>query len=197
MTHPTRETNPILDLLATRRSVKPDRLAAPGPSAAELDTILTIAARVPDHKKLVPWRFVVFEGEARAAVGEIFAEAARRESPEPPSDIRLAAERGRLMRSPTVVAVISRTVENPIAPEWEQILSCGAACYNMCLAANAIGYGTNWITDWVSYSAHVRDGLGLAANERIAGFVYIGTPLERSPERERPALADIVSRWPA
>jgi nitroreductase len=190
-------TNPILDLLATRRSVKPDRLAAPGPTSEQLDTILTIAARVPDHKKLVPWRFVVFEGEARAKAGEIFAEACRKEDGEAPSDIRLATERGRLMRAPTVVAVISRTVENPMAPEWEQILSCGAACYNMCLAANAMGFGTNWITDWVSYSAHVKAGLGLAANERIAGFIYIGTPVERSPERDRPALADIVSRWPA
>ncbi len=190
-------SNPLLDLLATRRSVKPDRLAEPGPSAAELEQILTIAARVPDHKKLVPWRFIVFEGEARFKAGEIFAEASQREDKEPPSDKRLVIERGRLARAPTVVAVVSRVSDNPFAPEWEQVLSCGAACYNMCLAANAMGYGTNWLTDWVSYSGHVRTGLGLAENERLAGFVYIGTTIERSPERDRPALTDIVSRWPS
>ena len=191
------KTNPFLDLLAARRSVKPDRLAAPGPSAAELDQILTIAARVPDHKKLAPWRFIVFEGDARFKAGEIFAEACRREDKEPPSDKRIDVERGRLARAPLVIGVVSRVTDNPFAPEWEQVLSCGAACYNMCLAANAMGYGTNWLTDWVSYSAYVRQGLGLAENERLAGFVYIGTTLERSPERERPALADIVSRWPS
>ncbi|MDZ4843090.1 MAG: nitroreductase [Hyphomicrobium aestuarii] len=190
-------TNPMLDLLATRRSVKPDRLAAPGPTPDELHQILTIAARVPDHKKLAPWRFIVFEGDARFKAGEIFAEACRREDKEPPSDKRIETERNRLARAPLVVAVVSRTVDNPFAPEWEQVLSCGAACYNMCLAANAMGFGTNWLTDWVSYSAHVREGLGLAANERLAGFVYIGTAMERSPERERPAISDIVSHWPA
>jgi nitroreductase len=190
-------TNVLLDLLATRRSVKPDMLSAPGPSPEQLETILTIAARVPDHKKLAPWRFVVFEGAARQAVGEIFAEAARLESKEPPSEGRIATERGRLMRAPVVVGVISRVTDNPIAPEWEQILSCGAACYNMCLAANAMGFGTNWITDWVSYSAHVRQGLKLADNERIAGFIYIGTATEKPADRERPVLAQIVSRWPA
>lgn len=189
--------NSTLALLSTRRSVKPDRLAAPGPAPAELDQILTIAARVPDHKKLVPWRFIVFEGDARFSAGAIFAEACRLEDRDPPSEQRLEIERKRLARAPLVVAVISRVVDNPMAPEWEQVLSAGAACYNLCLAANAMGYGTNWITDWVSYSAHVKKGLGLADNERLAGFVYIGTTVEKSPERERPALADIVTRFPA
>lgn len=189
-------TNTILEFLSTRRSVKPDRLASPGPTPAELEQILTIAARVPDHKKLAPWRFIVFEGDARLKAGEIFAEACRLEDRNPPSPSRLDIERNRLARAPVVVAVISRVVPNPIAPEWEQILSCGASCFNLCIAANALGYGTNWITDWVSYSAHVRTGMGLADNERIAGFIYIGTPVEKAPERERPALADIVTRWP-
>lgn len=190
-------SNALLDLLATRRSVKPDRLAEPGPTPAELEKILTIAARVPDHKKLVPWRFVVFEGDARLRAGEIFAEACQLEDRDSPSEQRLAFERNRLMRAPLVVAVVSRVVDNPMAPEWEQILSCGAACFNMCLAANALGYGSNWITDWVSYSSHVRAKLQLADTERLAGFIYIGRPVERSPERDRPVLADIVSRWPA
>lgn len=190
-------TNAILELLSTRRSVKPDRMAAPGPTPSQIEEILTIAARVPDHKKLAPWRFIVFEGDARLKAGEIFADACRLEDRDPPSDQRLEFERNRLCRAPLVVAVVSRVVDNPIAPEWEQVLSAGAACFNMCLAANAMGFGTNWVTEWVAYSARVRQGLGLAANERIAGFVYIGTAVERAPERERPDLAHIVTRWPA
>ncbi len=183
-----------LDLLRTRRSVKPDMLAEPAPSAEELETILTIAARVPDHKKLVPWRFMVFEGEARAAAGEIFAAACRAEENEP-SPIRLETERTRFLRAPLVVAVISRVAKRPGAPEWEQILSAGAAAFNLCLAANAMGYGTSWLTEWVAYSPFVRERLGLAENERVVGFIYIGTPKEKPEERERPLLADIVTRW--
>jgi nitroreductase len=187
--------NPVLDLLSTRRSVKPDRLVAPGPTAAELDTMLTIAARVPDHKKLVPWRFIVLEGEARARLGEVIAQACVEAEKEPPSQVRLDMERGRLMRAPLVIAVVSRVVAHRSAPEWEQILSAGAPCFNLCLAANAMGYGTSWITEWIAYNARVRAALGLAESERIVGFVYVGTPAERSEERERPNLADIVTRW--
>jgi nitroreductase len=184
-----------LELLLKRRSVKPALLAEPGPSAAQLDTILTAAARVPDHKKLEPWRFIVFEGDARAAFGRILLKACLAEEKETPSAGRLELERGRLLRAPTVVAVISRTLPNPAAPEWEQILSCGAACFNLCLAANALGFGTCWITEWYAYSKGVREGLRLAANERIAGFIYIGTAKETQPDRERPPLAKIVTRW--
>lgn len=188
-------SNPVLDLLSKRRSVKPDLLLAPGPCAAQLDTILTLAARVPDHKKLAPWRFIVFEGQARARAGEIFAQACLAEDKEPPSDKRLEIERGRLMRSPLVIAVISRVVEKPGAPEWEQVLSAGASAFNLCLAANALGYGTCWITEWIAYSPLVQAGLGLGAGERIAGFVYIGTPKQPPEERDRPKLADIVTRF--
>ncbi len=187
--------NAMLELLEARRSVKPDRLLAPGPSPEQLDRILTIAARVPDHKKLVPWRFMVFEGEARAKMGEIFAEAALAEEREPPSPIRLETERKRFQRAPLVVGVVSRVTPKPGAPEWEQVLSAGAAAFSLCLAANALGFGTSWITEWVAYSARVRAALGLAENERIAGFVHIGTPAETPADRERPALAGIVSRW--
>jgi nitroreductase len=191
----THAPNATLDLLRTRRSLKPDRLASPGPTAAELETILTIAARVPDHKKLAPWRFVVFEGDARAQMGEVFAQACLAEDKEPPSDVRLAFERNRLLRAPLVVAVVSRVVANPGAPEWEQVLSAGAACFNMCLAANALGFGTCWITEWVSYSPRVSAAMGLGEGERLAGFVYMGTPVEKPADRDRPALSAIVSRW--
>jgi nitroreductase len=187
--------NPIIAFLSARRSVKPDRLVAPGPSPAELDTILTIASRVPDHKKLAPWRFIVLEGDARARLGEVVAEACIAAEQEPPSPVRLETERTRLMRAPLVIAVVSRVTPHRSAPEWEQVLSAGAACLNLCLAANALGYGTSWITEWIAYNAAVGVALHLADNERIAGFIYIGTPTERSDERERPALAEIVSRW--
>ena len=187
--------NPIIAFLSARRSVKPDRLVAPGPSPAELDTILTIASRVPDHKKLAPWRFIVLEGDARARLGEVVAEACIAAEQEPPSPVRLETERTRLMRAPLVIAVVSRVTPHRSAPEWEQVLSAGAACLNLCLAANALGYGTSWITEWIAYNAAVGVALHLADHERIAGFIYVGTPTERSDERERPVLAEIVSRW--
>lgn len=187
--------NAIIDFLSRRRSVKPDKLAAPAPSAAELETILTIASRVPDHKKLAPWRFIVIEGDARARLGEVVAEACIAAEKEPPSHVRLDTERGRFMRAPMVIAVVSRVTPHRSAPEWEQVLSAGAACFNLCLAANALGYGTSWISEWVAYNQTIAAALGLAENERIAGFIYVGTPVDRPEERERPALADIVTCW--
>lgn len=184
-----------LELLMKRRSVKAAMLTTPGPDARQLDTILTAAARVPDHKKLEPWRFIVFEGDARAAFGRVLLKACLAEEKETPSAARLELERTRLLRAPLVVAVISRVIPNPGAPEWEQILSCGAACFNLCLAANALGFGTCWITEWYSYSPGVRSALGLADNERVAGFVYIGTAKETQSDRDRPQLTKIVTRW--
>jgi nitroreductase len=184
-----------LELLLKRRSVKPIMMTEPGPSPAELEAILTAAARVPDHKKLAPWRFILFEGEARADFGRVLLKALQAEERAAPSAARLETERTRLMRAPTVVAVISRVTPNPAAPEWEQVLSCGAACFNLCLAANALGYGTSWITEWYSYSRTVQAALGLERNERIAGFIYIGTAKELQPDRDRPQLDQIVSRW--
>jgi nitroreductase len=184
-----------LELLLTRRSVKPGMLGEPGPSRGELTTILTAAARVPDHKKLMPWRFIIFEQEARAAFGEALAKACAAEEKEPPSDVRLETERARLLRAPCVVAVISRVTPNPAAPEWEQVLSCGAACLNLCLAANAMGFATCWLTEWYSYSPAVRAALKLADNEKVAGFIYLGTPKERQEDRERPDLDKIATRW--
>jgi nitroreductase len=185
--------NPTLDLLLTRRSVK--LMGEPGPTRGELDQILTAAARVPDHKQLTPWRFIVFEGVARAAFGEVLAKVLQAEDKDPPSPVRLETERQRFTGAPVVVAVISRTSETPGAPEWEQVLSAGAACQNLCLAATALGFGTLWITRWYAYSPGVHAHLGLAVNEKIAGFIHIGTPAERQPDRKRPALADVVTRY--
>lgn len=186
-------SNAALDLLLTRRSVKV--LAEPGPSAAELDMILMAAARVPDHKSLSPWRFIVFEGEGRLAFGQALAEILKAEDKEAPSEVRLDTERQRLTGAPVVVAVVSRVADKPGAPEWEQVLSCGAACQNLVIAANALGYGTNWVTRWYAYSDGVARHLGLGAGERIAGFIHIGTAKERQQDRARPALATVVTRY--
>jgi nitroreductase len=187
-------TNPTLDLLLRRRSVSANSLGEPGPSETELALILTAAARVPDHKKLVPWRFIVFQGEARAAFGAVLAATCRAEEKDA-GQFRLETEANRFLRAPVVIAVVSRVVENPAAPEWEQILSAGAACQNLVIAATSLGFGMQWITEWYAYSKDVRAALKLAANERVAGFLYIGTAKEKPDERERPALADIVTAW--
>ena len=187
-------TNPALDLLLSRRSVSANALGEPGPSEAEAELMLRAASRVPDHKKLAPWRFLLFRGAARAAFGKVLAKACRAEEKEPGA-FRLENEAKRFLRAPLVIAVISRVVQSQGAPEWEQILSAGAACQNLILAANALGYGTQWITEWRAYSEGVRRALGLAPNERVAGFVYIGTAKEKPEERERPKLDAIVADW--
>ncbi|MGH6734872.1 MAG: nitroreductase family protein [Methyloceanibacter sp.] len=187
-------SNPTLDHLLSRRSVSANALSEPGPSEAELTQILTAAARVPDHKKLVPWRFMLFQGKAREAFGKVLAEVCRAEETDPGA-FRLENEAKRFLRAPLVVAVVSRITKTAGAPEWEQILSAGAACQNLIVAASALGFGAQWITEWCAYSDGVRQALKLADNERVAGFVYIGTPKEKPDERERPALADIVTSW--
>jgi nitroreductase len=187
--------NPLLKHLLTRRSTKIPALKEPGPTAEQLDLIFTSATRVPDHKRTLPWRFVVLEGDARARFGKVLADIVTRESAEPPSPMRIETERQRPMRAPVVVALIFRHTPTPGAPELEQLMSCGAAGMNLVHAANALGFGTNWVTEWPAFSPGVRAALGLAENEKIAGFVYIGTPGEQQEERERPALADVVTRW--
>ena len=183
-----------LQLLKTRRSIKPVELSGPPPSAAEIDTLLTVASRVPDHGKLVPWRFIVFEGEARLAAGDAIAAAFRAKYPDAKPE-QAAAERQRLARAPLVIAVVSRAGPHVKIPEWEQVLSAGAAAMSLVLAAHALGYGASWITEWYAYDRGVLDALGLAPNERIAGFVHIGRPSTPPEDRPRPPLAEIATRF--
>lgn len=184
-----------LELLKTRRSVKPIEMTGPAPSAAEIDTMLTIASRVPDHGKLAPWRFIVFEGAARASAGDIIARRFA-ELHEATAD-QIAFERNRLARAPLVIAVVSRAAPHVKIPDWEQQMSAGAAAMALVVAANGLGFVTSWLTEWYAYDRSVLDRLGLAAHERIAGFVHIGRPRKPPEDRERPALADIVTRFPA
>lgn len=172
----------------------PHLLAAPAPSGVELDELLGIAARVPDHGKLAPWRFIVLEGAARVKAGEAILAIFLADNPDA-DDKRQAIERGRLSRAPLVVAVVSCAAPHAKIPEWEQVLSAGAVCMTLTAAACAKGYGTAWLTEWIGYDRRVLDMLGLAPHERLAGFVHIGTPVERQADRVRPDMAAIVSRF--
>ncbi|HEY1632226.1 MAG TPA: nitroreductase [Rhizomicrobium sp.] len=183
-----------LDLLLSRRSGSAKTMTGPGPSPVQLRQILAAGARVPDHGKLAPWRFVLFEGDARARFGEMLAEIVTAAEPDA-NEVRIAMERGRFLRAPVVVGVVSRVVENPKAPEWEQVLSAGAACQNMLIAAHAMGFVGNWITEWYAFDRRVLGRLGLAANERIAGFLYFGQPAAPLEERPRPDLDTLITRF--
>src|SRR5712672_2274605 len=183
-----------LELLQTRRSLKPIELIGPGPSAAEVETLLTIASRVPDHGKLAPWRFIVFEGEARLAAGRAIETAFRAKYPDAKPD-QLDYERNRLARAPLVIAVVSRAGPHVKIPEWEQVLSAGAAAMSLVLAAHALGYAASWITEWYAYDRGVLDAFGLAPHERIAGFVHVGRPSAPPEDRPRPPLAEITTRF--
>ena len=165
--------------------------------------MLRAATRVPDHKKLAPWRFLLFQGEARAAFGKALAEICRDEEKEHGA-FRLENEEKRFLRAPLVIAVISRVVKNPAAPDWEQILSAGAACQNLILAGDRARLWREWITEWCGYSEGVRRLLKLAENERVAGFVYVGTAKEKPDgagaagaltTSSRPGRLRSVSRW--
>jgi len=181
-----------LDLLLSRRSGSAKAMTGPGPSPAQVETILAAAARVPDHGKLFPWRFILFEGEGRGRMGDLLAESL------PPAEAtpeRRETERQRFARAPLVIGVISRTREQIPIPEWEQILSAGAVCQTLLIAAHAMGFVANWLTEWPAYNPTVKEKLGLKPGERIAGFVYIGTSAIVLEERVRPDMTKIVSRF--
>jgi nitroreductase len=183
-----------LELLQTRRSLKPVELVGPGPSPAEIDTLLRIASRVPDHGKLTPWRFIVFEGEARLKAGAAIEEAFRAKYPASKPE-QVEYEHNRLARAPLVIAVVSRAGPHVKIPEWEQVLSAGAAAMSLVLAAHAIGYAANWITEWYAYDRRVLAALGLAENERMAGFIHIGRAVHPPDDRPRPPLDTIATRF--
>lgn len=179
----------VLAFLARRRSASAVTLRAPGPSADELDTLLRLAVRVPDHGKLAPWRFIVFEGQAKAAACARLADIAQTRPDAPKAGAALA----KFNTPPLAVCVVSRIVPGDI-PEWEQIMSVGAVCISLVNAASAMGYGANWITDWYAVDAAGKAVLGVQPDERVAGMIYLGTVAEPPLERVRPDLAALVTR---
>ncbi|MDF3062169.1 MAG: putative nitroreductase [Microvirga sp.] len=184
--------NDVVDLLKARRSVAPHKLGDPGPTRQQVETLLTIASRVPDHGRLYPWRFIVIGGEAGRRIGETIAQAFRADNPEASAET-VEFERRRLARAPLVIAVVSRAAPHVKIPDWEQVMSAGAACMNLVIAANAMGFATSWITEWYAFDRRVLEALGLSPDERIAGFVHIGRATEAPVERPRPNLPDIVT----
>jgi len=185
-----------LDLLLRRRSSSAKAMGEPGPSTEQTRQILQAGIRVPDHGKLAPWRFIVFEGEGRAEFGEVLASALTA-SKSNISEALLRFERGRFLRVPLVIAIISSPQLDKAIPEWEQRLSAGAVCQNMLIAAIALGFGAQWITEWCAYDAGVGKALGLSTDERVTGFLYVGTGREPLSERPRPDLDTLVRYWRA
>lgn len=188
-----RKSPELIEYLLKRRSVSIKNMGEPGPSSGQVETILRAAARVSDHGRMFPWYFIVFAGETRREAGELLKRAWRAEEPEAAS-AKLELEAERFLRAPAVVAVVSR-VRRGKHPVWEQVLSAGAACQNLCLAANSLGFGTSWVTEWYAYSSVFKQGLGLDTQDHIAGFIYIGTPKEMPEERERPDMDSIITLW--
>ncbi len=185
----------VIDFLKNRRSNLAKIMTEPGPSKIQLEEIMTIGARVPDHRKLEPWRFIVFEGDARAKFGNHLAEVFKNNNPDLPND-RVEFERDRFMRAPIVIAVISSPVDDPRGtPVWEQQLSSAAVCYNLCLAAQAHGFAAQWLTEWYSYDSDIRNILNLQDHENFSGFIYLGSVKEAPSARKRPELRTIVSYW--
>jgi nitroreductase len=183
-----------LSLLSTRRSASVKAMAAPGPTSQQLNDILKIAVRVPDHGKLQPWRFILFEGDARQKFGEKLAERWKELHPDH-SDQSLDLWRRYFLRAPVVIALVSRAAPHPKIPQWEQQLSAGAVGQNILLAATALGIGCQWNTDWCAYDKVIAQVMKLEPHERIAGFFYLGTPTEPLEDRPRPDPATLLTRW--
>ena len=187
------DTSSPLALLSTRRSGKPRDLVAPGPDADQLARMLEIAARTPDHGKLAPWRFVVVPADRRDALSEIITGAYLAERPQA-ARLEVEALDQFAHQAPTLVVVLSSPKPESHIPLWEQELSAGAACMNLLHAAHALGFAGGWLTGWAAYSDAVRDAFG-ADPEKIAGFVFIGTPSKPLDERPRPESDKIVRYW--
>lgn len=190
---PNPSQNPaVLDFLRTRRSNLAKAMADPGPDADQIASILQIGTRVPDHRKLAPWTLKLFQGEARASFGTHLAAAYQADNPDHPED-RVTFEAERFLRAPLVIAVIS-TPKNCVrgTPVWEQQLSAGAVCMMLCLAAQATGFGAQWLTEWYAYDPRIHAALGMGDADQVAGFIYIGTPTQMSQPRVRPDLNEVI-----
>lgn len=182
-------------LLSNRRSSGKRTLGVPGPTGDALDDLLTVAARVPDHRRLEPWRFITFEDQMRTHAGDRLADIYRADHPEANADDVALNATTLLSRAPTVVCVVSSPNPEHKTPVWEQELSAGAVCHQLLLAANAAGWSGAWLTEWIAYDRRVAAMMGLTATERVAGFIYLGTATANPPERPRPDMPAKITRW--
>ena len=183
-----------LQFLNSRRSVPSKQLDAPGPDPSTLLRMLTAAVRVPDHGKLVPFRFLRIEGEARHALGSALVDRTLQRDPAAPA-AAIEKERMRFSYAPLIIAVIARLTPDHKVPEQEQLLSAGCVCFALLQAAQTLGFGAQWLTGWAAYDEVIEKMLGLQAQEKVVGFIHIGTPKLEVPERERPDAAALLSDW--
>ncbi|WMT85625.1 nitroreductase [Pelagibacterium sp. 26DY04] len=184
----------LRDYLSSRRTVTAPFLAEPGPTQDQLAELLTIACRVPDHGKLAPWRFVIFAGAAREKVGQRLYDIAQRKWPERTEE-QLAIERDQFLPAPLTVGVISTAAPHVKIPEFEQLLAAGNVAFNLCHAANALGFGAHWVTRWFAYDDEAVAMLGAREGERFVAFVHIGTPQTRLEDRDRPDPQALTTYW--
>lgn len=182
----------LIDYLAVRRSVPAFQMREPGPEREEIESILSLAVRVPDHGKIAPWRFIVYRGAERARIGETLLTMALEKNPDLSAEM-IEVERNRFTRAPVVIAVVSTAAPHVKIPEWEQIMSAGAVCLNLLMAANAYGYVSNWLSEWFAFDERAYPLLGIKPGEKVAGFIHIGSTDFPIVERPRPALADVVT----
>jgi len=183
-----------IDFLTTRRSTVARMMGDPGPNDDELRQIMEAGMRVPDHGRLTPWRFIVIRGDARDTIGDVIATSFKRNNPDAIQE-QIEIEQERLTRAPIVIAVVSRVHREHKIPVWEQILSSGAACQTMLIAAQSTGYAAQWLTEWYAYDSDVKKAIGAEADDEIAGFVYLGNPVGELTDRARPIYDHIVSEW--
>lgn len=186
--------NPVIEYLQSRRSVPLTMLREPGPDAAQLREIMQIAARSPDHGRLEPWRFIIYREAAGREIGEKLAARAQ-ELNGPMTEEQIERERNRLLRAPVAVGVVAVTRAHDTIPAWEQFLSAGAVAMNLVHAANAFGFGANWVTGWYSDDEKGRAILGLSPDERMAGIVHIGSRAAEVPDRPRPDIDKLVAEY--
>ncbi len=193
MTHLNDRTS-LHSFLKTRKSASAKAMVGPGPSKAELNEMLALATRVPDHGKLAPWRFIIFQGEARGRVGEAFKARWAALNPSHGAE-SLDFVANLFNRAPLVVGVVSTASIHPKIPIWEQQLSSAAVCFNLVLAAQALGFDAQWMTDWVAYDAMALKATGVAADEKLAGLIYIGHTSVQLEDRPRPEVSKLVTYW--
>lgn len=183
-----------LHFLDNRRSVPSKQLTGPGPDDATLLRMLQAAVRVPDHGKLVPFRLLRIQGQARHALGEMLVARTLQHDPQAPT-AAIEKERARFSHAPLIITVIARLTPDHKVPEQEQLLSAGCVCFALLQSAQALGFGAQWLTGWAAYDEAIGHALGLDENEKIAGFIHIGTPRLDVPERDRPEVAALLSDW--